>query len=108
MVAVPGLPSPFRLVEAVEQAPVVEELDVGVVPALRDRAHREELDVGKFGRVPLAYGGGDRAGEVLGDDRLPLVRVEELEGRPGRCLGVLALHVWGDPSGPRLGAEADR
>src|SRR2546426_11998486 len=93
MVAVPGLPSPFWLVEAVEQAPGVEELDVGVVPALRDRGHREELDVGKFGRVPLAYGGGDRGVEVLGGDRRPLVRVGGLEGRLCRRLGGVALPV---------------
>src|SRR5947208_15129154 len=42
-----------RLVEAVEQAPVVEELDVGVVQALRDSGHRGDLDVGTYGWILL-------------------------------------------------------
>src|SRR5436190_20183159 len=107
MVAVLGLPSPFWLVEAVEQAPVVEELDVGVVPALRDRGHREELDVGKFGRVPLAHGGVDRAVEVLGVDRLPLFGVWNLELALGGCSVVLRLPVASAQGARGLGGKAD-
>src|SRR5438874_11998611 len=91
MGGVPGLRSRLRLVEAVEHAPVVEELDVGVVPALRDRGYREDLDLGEFSCVPLAHGRVDRAVDVLGDDLMPLFGVESLEVRPGCGLCAVAL-----------------
>src|SRR5205823_1551793 len=66
--AVRGVSS-LRLVEAVEELPLVEKPLVRVVPALRDRGDREELDVGELLRVALPDRGIDRAVEVLRDDR---------------------------------------
>src|SRR5690349_16303988 len=89
--------SSFRLVEAVEDAAVAEVLGLRVVPVLRDRRDVEALYVGELRgvlREDCRIGG---AIVVLGDDVLPLRRVEEFEVGLRRRRRLLALDVLVDP-----------
>src|SRR5262245_38754619 len=70
----------LRLVDAVEHGAVGEEALVRLAPALRrNRRHREQAEVGQFGRVLLADRLVRRPVVVPGDDLLRLVGVQEIE-----------------------------
>src|SRR5262249_4825941 len=75
-----------RYINLVEDPALGEELVLGLVPIASAGRDREQLDFGQCGRVFLQDLRVDRAVIVLGDDRLGLVGVEELEvglgGRP--------------------------